>query len=61
MPEDLAVAGFDDVPAAEFTGLTTTTHPVDEIAAAAVRAALDGDRAPQTRFFPSELVVRQSA
>jgi DNA-binding LacI/PurR family transcriptional regulator len=55
------VAGFDDVPAAQFTGLTTTTHPVDAIAATAVRAALDGNRMEETVFFPSELVVRQSA
>jgi DNA-binding LacI/PurR family transcriptional regulator len=60
VPGDVAVAGFDDVPAAELTALTTTTHPVDDIATAAVRAALDRSRAEET-LFPSELVVRRSA
>ncbi|NYJ05660.1 LacI family DNA-binding transcriptional regulator [Petropleomorpha daqingensis] len=60
VPGDVAVAGFDDVPAAELTDLTTTTHPVADIATAAVRTVLDGVRDEQ-RFFPSELVVRASA
>jgi DNA-binding LacI/PurR family transcriptional regulator len=60
VPGDVAVAGFDDVPAAELTHLTTTTHPVEDVATAAVRAVLDGTRDEQ-RFFPSELVLRDSA
>jgi DNA-binding LacI/PurR family transcriptional regulator len=60
VPGDVAVAGFDDVPAAELTALTTTTHPVEDIATAAVRAVLDRVRDDE-RFFPSELVVRASA
>ena len=60
VPGDVAVAGFDDVPAAELTELTTTTHPVEDIATSAVRAVLDGARDEQ-RYFPSELVVRASA
>jgi DNA-binding LacI/PurR family transcriptional regulator len=60
VPGDVAVAGFDDVPAAELTELTTTTHPVEDIATSAVRAVLDGTRDEQ-RYFPSELVVRASA
>jgi DNA-binding LacI/PurR family transcriptional regulator len=61
VPGDVAVAGFDDAPLAEVTGLTTATHPVERIAAAAVRAALDRAAAEETLFFPSELVVRLSA
>jgi DNA-binding LacI/PurR family transcriptional regulator len=60
VPGDVAVAGFDDVPAAELTELTTTTHPVEDIATPAVRAVLDGAR-DEKRNFPSELVDRASA
>ncbi|MGY1733821.1 LacI family DNA-binding transcriptional regulator [Geodermatophilus sp. SYSU D01045] len=66
VPGDVAVAGFDDVPVAGVTGLTTATHPVERIAGAAVRAVLaraplTGSTAGETVFFPSELVLRRSA
>jgi DNA-binding LacI/PurR family transcriptional regulator len=62
VPGDVAVAGFDDLPAAEFSGpgLTTATHPVEQIATAAARAALGGVADAWT-LFPSELVRRESA
>jgi DNA-binding LacI/PurR family transcriptional regulator len=60
VPGDVAVAGFDDVPAAELTALTTTTHPVEDIATAAVRSLLRRT-SDEERLFPSELVVRASA
>jgi DNA-binding LacI/PurR family transcriptional regulator len=64
VPGDVAVAGFDDVPAAALghVSLTTATHPVRRIAAAAAEVVLGdtGAAAPQ-RFFPSELVERRSA
>jgi DNA-binding LacI/PurR family transcriptional regulator len=62
VPDDVAVAGFDDIPAAEHSGpaLTTATHPVELIAAAAARSALRPTGDGQT-WFGSELVVRQSA
>ena len=63
VPGDVAVAGFDDIAFAGLSrpALTTTTHPVEEIAAGAVRAVLDpGDSRPVT-FFSSTLVVRDSA
>jgi DNA-binding LacI/PurR family transcriptional regulator len=62
VPGDVAVTGFDDIAAAEFSGpaLTTATHPVEEIAAAAARVALT--RAPDgPALFRSELVLRDSA
>jgi DNA-binding LacI/PurR family transcriptional regulator len=63
VPDDVAVTGFDDIPAAEYAGpaLTTATHPVARIATAAVRAVLSGARAAEGTLFPSELVLRDSA
>jgi DNA-binding LacI/PurR family transcriptional regulator len=63
VPGDVAVAGFDDVPAAAHSGpgLTTATHPVEQIATAAARAVLQGPRGSGVTRFPSELVVRASA
>ncbi|MEU2349649.1 LacI family DNA-binding transcriptional regulator [Modestobacter sp. NPDC049651] len=62
VPGDVAVAGFDDVPAAWASGppLTTATHPVEEIAAAAARGALGRPDVVDT-WFGSEVVVRASA
>jgi DNA-binding LacI/PurR family transcriptional regulator len=61
VPGDVAVAGFDDVPAAEWSALTTATHPVRSIATAAAGALLERTlREPRT-WFPSELVLRESA
>jgi DNA-binding LacI/PurR family transcriptional regulator len=63
VPGDVAVAGFDDITFAGFTtpALTTSTHPVEEIAAGAVRAVLDRTAPGSATFYPSELVVRESA
>jgi DNA-binding LacI/PurR family transcriptional regulator len=62
VPGDVAVAGFDDVPAAWASGppLTTATHPVEQIAAAAARGALDRADTAET-WFRSEVVLRASA
>ena len=60
VPGDVAVAGFDDSPAAELCGLTTATHPAEAIATAATRAALAG-RPVDGRLFPSEVVMRASS
>ncbi|MGY1605089.1 LacI family DNA-binding transcriptional regulator [Geodermatophilus sp. SYSU D00815] len=61
VPEDVAVAGFDDLPIAGAVDLTSATHPVEDIAAAAVGGTITRLDVEGTRFFPSELVVRQSA
>ena len=62
VPGDVAVAGFDDIPAAEFSGpgLTTATHPVEDIAAAAARSVLVR-AADGPTLFASDLVLRESA
>ena len=63
VPADVAVAGFDDIAFASLSrpALTTSTHPVEEIAAAAARTVLDHGRTELVNFFPSTLVVRESA
>src|SRR5690606_41915028 len=65
VPDDVAVVGFDDIEAAQYTEppLTTVRHPVAEQAAAMVRLLLglfeDGPADPV--ILPTELVVRESA
>jgi DNA-binding LacI/PurR family transcriptional regulator len=62
VPADVAVVGFDDIPFAEFAGLTTATHPVERIAEAATRSVLDSRSGrPDDVVFSSALVLRQSA
>ncbi|MEV6236249.1 LacI family DNA-binding transcriptional regulator [Lentzea sp. NPDC051838] len=63
VPADVAVAGFDDIAFACLSrpALTTSTHPVEEIAAAAAKAVLDRTGDTPATFFPSTLVVRESA
>jgi len=60
VPDDLAVAGFDDAPVARmvFPPLTTVRQPIDDIAAAAVEAAVH-QRLPAAGFT-YELKVRGS-
>ncbi len=62
VPDDVAVTGFDDQPFLREAGLglTTATHPVEEIAAAAT-AELLGRRRAGRRTFPSHVVARATA
>ncbi|MFC9330960.1 LacI family DNA-binding transcriptional regulator [Kitasatospora sp. NPDC057015] len=68
VPEDLAVAGFDDVPEAALADppLTTVASDRDAMARAAVELVLDdslmvpGSDTERVRKFPSRLVVRRS-
>ncbi|MEV1024813.1 LacI family DNA-binding transcriptional regulator [Streptomyces sp. NPDC050264] len=65
VPEDVAVGGFDDSPAALATepGLTTIRQPWDRISAEMVRVLLAqvGGENPAAVILPTELVRRGSA
>jgi LacI family transcriptional regulator len=60
IPEDVAVAGFDDVPAARDTvpALTTVRLPLVEAGRAAVRVALGGAQPPES--LAGTVVLRAS-
>ncbi|MEK0155773.1 LacI family DNA-binding transcriptional regulator [Arthrobacter oryzae] len=65
IPEDVAVAGFDDIKVSATTipTLTTVRQPFERISAEMVRlllAVIDGER-PAAITIPTELVVRESA
>ncbi|MEV6691989.1 LacI family DNA-binding transcriptional regulator [Micromonospora sp. NPDC051196] len=61
VPADVAVTGFDDIPLASVTALTTASHPVRRIAKAAASMVLEQRSAPPVTVFPSSLVLRESA
>lgn len=67
VPDDVAVAGFDDIPIARYVSpaLTTIRVPIAALGAAALDALVKDVEAPQTRakhtvVTPVELVVRRS-
>jgi DNA-binding LacI/PurR family transcriptional regulator len=66
VPEDVSVAGFDDIPGLEFIhpNLTTVRVPMAALGAAGVARLLnqlDGDsHGTRVRLHPVELVVRES-
>lgn len=61
VPDELAVAAFDDIPDAAYTAppLTTVTTPVDRLADEAVALVLDGTRGRTVRL-PVTLRCRRS-
>jgi DNA-binding LacI/PurR family transcriptional regulator len=63
VPDDVAVAGFDDIELARFSEppLTTVRQPVAEVAACIVRMLLGPDARDEPVVLPTELVVRESA
>ena len=68
VPEDVALAGFDDIPIARYMTppLTTVSVPIADLgtrAAARLLHALDGDEASRMRredILPTSLVIRAS-
>jgi DNA-binding LacI/PurR family transcriptional regulator len=67
VPEDVLVAGFDDVPEAAFytPPLTTVRQDFPAVGRRGIDLLLDqvraGDAAPRQAILPPELVVRQSS
>lgn len=64
VPDDVAVAGFGDTLLAAAVGLSTATHPAEQIAATATRCLLDPSAAiplDAPRWFGSERRLRLSA
>jgi LacI family transcriptional regulator len=61
VPEDVSVAGYDDIPLAAdlVPGLTTVHIPTEELGRTAVRLALDSSR-PQHVTLGTHIVVRGS-
>jgi DNA-binding LacI/PurR family transcriptional regulator len=62
VPQDVSVAGFDDVPAAAHADLTTVRQPLLEkgVQAARLLAELEAGGPPRRVMLPVELVVRGS-
>lgn len=65
IPEDLSIAGIDDIFGSDFTcpPLTTIAAPLDDMGAAAIRhvhAALSGERDRGTERYPTQLLMRGS-
>lgn len=66
IPDDLSVAGFDDIPlaASAYPGLTTVRMPVGEMVSAAVDLAVGGPAdaggESEIRMFEPRLIVRRS-
>ena len=62
IPEDLAMVGFDDIPAARMSAprLTTVRQPFEEKGRAAV-AALLKEKGPLRTILPTKLVIRHSS
>ncbi|MDD5706766.1 MAG: LacI family DNA-binding transcriptional regulator [Kiritimatiellae bacterium] len=63
VPEDVALAGFDDGETARHVGLTTVRVPLCEMGREACRLALarlHGETPPERVVVPAELVIRRS-
>jgi LacI family transcriptional regulator len=67
VPQDIAMGGFDDMPFAATTSppLTTIRQPIAALGSSAVEGLLqileeEAPEVPYRRFFPVELVVRES-
>ncbi len=59
-PADVSVAGFDDIPAADWSGLTTIRQPILEKGRLVGELLLDPTLPDRHVVLPSELVVRRT-
>jgi DNA-binding LacI/PurR family transcriptional regulator len=65
IPDDVAVAGFDDIPLARFMSppLTTVRAPTEQTGMDAVKQlvrSIRGEPAESITLLPTELVIRNS-
>jgi len=62
VPQDIAIVGFDDIPAAGFATTPLSTLRVDQelLGRTGVELIMRGEEMPQEIILPVELVVRQS-
>lgn len=63
IPDALSVVGFDDLPEAQWAGLTTVRQPIAEMGAAALRLLLrsaEADHIPPREELATTLVVRRT-
>lgn len=64
IPEDLSLAGFDDIPEAKYYNLTTVRQPMDEMGAMAVELLIklieEDNVGRDVHQLPARLVVRGS-
>ena len=67
VPDDIAIAGFDDIPAAKLLGLTTVRQPEFDLGALAARTLLERlqpgglNSRGQSRELKFEVMTRSSA
>ena len=63
VPDDISVTGFDDSAIAKEVGLTTVTHPKDELgkkSAEVLIKLMNGEKVQEHEIMKTELVVRRS-
>lgn len=62
VPEDIAVAGFDDIPMAQWPhySLTTYRQPIDELVGRILDVISGGDATPALHLLEGDMVVRRS-
>jgi DNA-binding LacI/PurR family transcriptional regulator len=58
---DVAVTGFDDIPASESAGLTTVRQPIREKGRIMARMLLNADFARRRIVLPTQLIIRESS
>ncbi len=62
LPEDMAVAGFNDIPTLRdlSPAMTTVRHPLVEVGTMAMEMTLSDDATPRVRHVRGEVIIRES-